>query len=618
MKSKDKFISKLNLDFLDAVILICIGVIAAIVPVVVRFAKTDMSVEEAVIRTDTYTFDAFSYYKSNLLVIAVAIMLIVVISGLFVGDSKFNVKNYYKNPIYICTAVYMLFVVLSTVFSSYKITAVSGISQRYESIYVLLAYMVTMIAVLYFVKDIVRAKTVLWLIVASALIIGIIGTFQTFGIDPFNTDLGQRIALGKYYEAGKSELSIEFVTTYATLYNPNCVGLYTALLTPVFFITALFTGKKTVLRYTLFAVSILMFISLIGSESEAGYIGFIAGALVIIAVGAIYTMRFASKRSSKIIYMGSIIGVTVIAVAVIAVNFSYISARAVQILNLDGNKVRSYVEDMRFIDNTVTVDTADGSFIVRASEDDERFFVTDTNGNIVEPNTIDIGEHVNTYNYDIGGAGSFTLKTENRLGLLTVRSMNIYLYADEDGNLYPLTKNKDFIDIHKEIPSIGFKNMQSIATGRGYIWSKSLPVMLSHIIIGSGPDSFLYEFPQHDVIGKLKYLGDPYTIVDKPHNTYLQIGINTGCISLIALIVLFAYCVISLLISLLKERYTDKFMFGLSLGLLGGVCGYLVCSLSTDSTVSVSPVFYCIIGLAFGLIKIIEKSRIESGTNESI
>jgi len=39
---------------------------------------------------------------------------------------------------------------------------------------------------------------------------------------------------------------------------------------------------------------------------------------------------------------------------------------------------------------------------------------------------------------------------------------------------------------------------------RGYIWSRSLPLLRNTILVGYGPDTFAMNFPQHDIAGKVK------------------------------------------------------------------------------------------------------------------
>ena len=57
-----------------------------------------------------------------------------------------------------------------------------------------------------------------------------------------------------------------------------------------------------------------------------------------------------------------------------------------------------------------------------------------------------------------------------------------------------------------------------------------------------GADTFAMYFPQADYAGKynIGYFSDTRNvIVDKPHNMYLGIAVNTGVISLIAVLCIF-------------------------------------------------------------------------------
>jgi hypothetical protein len=84
-----------------------------------------------------------------------------------------------------------------------------------------------------------------------------------------------------------------------------------------------------------------------------------------------------------------------------------------------------------------------------------------------------------------------------------------------------------------------FDGRERFASSRGYIWSRSVPMLKDTVLIGHGPDTYVLEFPQHDYVGKLNSFSSHRMIVDKPHNMYLQIGINTGLISLIGLLALY-------------------------------------------------------------------------------
>ena len=69
-------------------------------------------------------------------------------------------------------------------------------------------------------------------------------------------------------------------------------------------------------------------------------------------------------------------------------------------------------------------------------------------------------------------------------------------------------------------------------SGRGYIWTRSLQMVSQTIFLGHGPDTFALFFPNYDPY-KVFY-SQPQTLIDKPHNMYLQIWLNLGGLAALA------------------------------------------------------------------------------------
>ncbi len=182
--------------------------------------------------------------------------------------------------------------------------------------------------------------------------------------------------------------------------------------------------------------------------------------------------------------------------------------------------------------------------------------------------------------------------------MVTLKLKNtIFLFGLANDKLYLLSNKGNIIDINKPIEHFGFDGYERIASSRGYIWSRSFPLIKKSILIGSGPDTFVFDFPQNDIVGKLKFHASPYIIIDKPHNFYLQTIINTGLVSLLILLALFGYYFYTTIKFIMAK---NKFSI-LQLGFTSGIFGYLVSSLATDSVVSVAPVFWIILGLSFAI-----------------
>ena len=134
---------------------------------------------------------------------------------------------------------------------------------------------------------------------------------------------------------------------------------------------------------------------------------------------------------------------------------------------------------------------------------------------------------------------------------------------------------------------------------RGYIWSRTIPILPDYLVLGAGPDCFLYEFPQDDILGKLYAYGTGSIVVDKPHNLYLQIFVNEGGIALLAFL---AVCV-SYLWDCFRlyggHRQNRNGLRGIAVGL--GVAGYLFAGFFNDSTVMTSTMFWILLGVGVGM-----------------
>ncbi len=178
-----------------------------------------------------------------------------------------------------------------------------------------------------------------------------------------------------------------------------------------------------------------------------------------------------------------------------------------------------------------------------------------------------------------------------------------------DNEIYLKNNKLEDVSLNANIPSFGFKGMEKFGTGRGFIWSRSLPVAFKSMIVGSGSDTFILVFPQNDLRGKLLYINNIFINVDKAHSIYLQYWINTGFLSLIGYLIILISTIIIAINSML-ETGKDKNVHKLSLlsdnerfkviMILGFICsivGYSVSGLTADQNIVVSPLYWSIVGI---------------------
>ena len=167
-----------------------------------------------------------------------------------------------------------------------------------------------------------------------------------------------------------------------------------------------------------------------------------------------------------------------------------------------------------------------------------------------------------------------------------------YLYRSDAGEYFYLngyTRPEKFVTA----PYVGFQGREGFATGRGYIWSRTLglfPQMgVKELLLGYGPDTFSTVFPQNDV--KKYILTDfPYKmIVTRPHSIYLQTTVQMGMPFALALLWLLLHG----MYSCLKQGQVGHAALLLT---------FALCGLFYDSNPVVTPVFMLIIGMTGNMI----------------
>ena len=174
-----------------------------------------------------------------------------------------------------------------------------------------------------------------------------------------------------------------------------------------------------------------------------------------------------------------------------------------------------------------------------------------------------------------------------------------------------IINSKKIVKLDK-IPRIGFASNPNFGSGRGTIWAHSFPLLKKTVVIGTGADTYCAVYPQNDYAFKYnKGQGDVahnlYLIVDKPHNMYLHMGIGTGIISLLAILLLYGTYLVQSFKLFWKRNLENDFLSYAGVGTFLGCTGFMVTGLVDDSTVSVMPLFYGLLGMGIAINMIIKR-----------
>jgi hypothetical protein len=178
-----------------------------------------------------------------------------------------------------------------------------------------------------------------------------------------------------------------------------------------------------------------------------------------------------------------------------------------------------------------------------------------------------------------------------------------YYYYTDLGTLTKLTED-NVSDSFEPL-----ENVSSLANGRGYIWNKTIAILKHYVLFGSGADTYALAFPNGDFVSKYNN-GYDNLILTKPHNLYLQIAVQTGIISLICFLVFYLWYFFSSL-RLYWKRPIKGICAVTGFAIMLGTAGYMISGLANDSTVTISPLYWALVGAGIGLNQRVRSTPIE-------
>lgn len=534
----------------------------------------------------TQDFDFYSYYKMLLFLIFTAIAVGLVLVKFIAAD--FDLK---KSYIYIYIIGFAVLSVFSYLLSPNRNIALLGYYGRYEGVITLVAYMF----ILFYTINTISTEDDVWFIfyalVFSSFIIGVIGISQFTGHDFLQTSFVKHLMISGVKGVNITQIAttIEKYMVYATLYHPDYVGSFMAIVVPLFLsLTVLLKKRKNKLIFGF--MSLFMLINLIGSRSRAG----IFGVLVSLMFFAVFYRKFLFRKWKYIVFL--IIGLIVVLFIGNRVTGGALFKKLFT-LNVDTRiSINSeQIENISISSNTVSIFTQDDVLNITLNEDGVQF--KDSNNKII-PTKMNNGKIVLDY-YKYKDC-SFQYGILDKTHVLAASVGNVKLaFGLTDKGVKFLDSRYQLVDI-QPVESFGFSGHEQLGSSRGYIWSRSLPLLKNTLFVGYGPDTFAAHFPQDDFIGKIKAYGNIGMLVDKAHDLYLQTAINTGVLSLIALLGIFATYFSQSFKLYFKSDYSETYsVFGVSIFV--GIVGYLAAAFFNDSVVSVAPIFWVLLGVGVSI-----------------
>lgn len=582
--------------------------------------------------------DFFSHYKVVLIIVCAVTALILLLYRLFV--QSFYIK---RSILYIPALVYIVFVLLSYAFSDEKDIAWMGWNDRFEGTLILMCYIFMVLYIMNIVNSEKNVKMIIYPLGVSSGILSLLGLSQAFDVDFFRTTIGQKLIMpNSPLESGsttwkmideaaaKGEQFLKFTfqnkEIYQTVYNINYVSFYLTLLIPVFGLLFI-QEKNSIVKKIIWGVLFgLLIFNLIGSASSGG----ILGMFVIVALALII---FNKKIITWWKPLTILIAITLLVGGVTYERWSPELAGAAK--SVLGIKKESKTPAAGSGESTDSTDTA---IETKAGDSGHKYDYFKNEGNTIEFSLdgnvarIDLSQDNQIVVYDKKDQ-IIEASQDSDSGLVKINDerfedMTIQPTSDEEGKelislglvgetqKWNFTKTENGVMMvnafgntlkAEKVPHWGFKNNPGFGSSRGYIWSRSFPMIKDTILVGNGADTYCVYFPHKDYIGKYNYGGNIDMVVDKPHNMYIGIATNTGLISLLALLAFFGIYIVQSF-KLYFRRDMESFLSFTGAGIFLGICGFLVSATVNDSSVSVMPMFYGLLGTGIAINMLIKKN----------
>ena len=460
----------------------------------------------------------------------------------------------------------------------------------------------------------------------GATIIGLLGTFQAMGIDWIQSDWAKPLITAEYARQNDMtnfsiKLNFGEGVSYVTLYNPNYVGSYISLAFP-YMLYLIVKGEKIWRRILAALTSVMLIVTLLASGSLTGVFGIAAGAFIL----GILLLPYLKKTRIPVIIC---IALSVILPAI------YMIVGSDTLQRLFGTEVKYSIDSIENNDNNLIITLYDTSVIeVRLDENaitDPAWAKKHTPQDILttvdgtgKPMNMEYNDGVATIMEPGYPAFSFSFESravdEGQVGAVQDGEMSLLHITDTDRD-WTFTvvdgKTKYFTELNKiddikKIKWFGYDGHWHFGSRRGYIWSRTNPMLLDTLFLGVGRDNFTYAYPNNDYVGK-KYMQYDSQTITKPHNMFLQIWTQDGLPALLA----FLFLYFLLLIRTIRLCYKkDRPESGKGITALGftiittvAATSYLLVGFSNDSTITTAPVYWCMLGAGYAAEAVCRKAK---------
>ncbi len=548
--------------------------------------------------------DFFLYYKA-VAVILLAIVMCAVLAYRYTKKKREFKWCYELVPV----LIYAVLTLLSSLFSQYRYFCFHGMAEIFESVWVLLGYCVILFYAYELINTIEDVDCVMrWLTVGLGVML-VIGVMQALGHDPFNMEFVKKMIISPKFwdELDRFSIVFEQGRVFLTLYNPNYVASYFALMLPVE-IALLVKTRKWVYRMIYVVMIGASLLCLLASGNRSGILAFL-GTIVLAVIVLFKHMLKAWK-----FVIPAALAATVFFAVFISKN-DMIIQKFIYLFNLP-DKTEYPVSRIDTGDEEVVFTYMGQEFHISYEIDAEgNIYVSMLDGNKQAVNhTLDSENLI--YAVQDTRFPAFAIQivrlNEEIAIKVTADYRDWYFKKGEDGTYYYYNIFGRWDKINNA-PHFAENFMSKTFEARGDIWAKTIPILKNCLLFGYGADTFTIAYPQDDYVDKV-YRGSQANIDAKPHCFYLQVAAQSGIPALIAVMVLYIWYLVTCFRLYIHASYENGLEI-IGVGLMLATFAYLISSVANDSTVAVAPIHWAMLGMGIAINEILKKQK-ENGSAE--
>lgn len=603
--------------------------IMAIVPLIVRIYPYYAELSQyAWFTADDLQIDYFSHGKAVALYAIGIYMLLLLITYTFLGKLEKR-----RTWILIPVVIYAVFAFVSSCISPYSSYSFKGVFEEHETIWVVLVYCLIVVYAYYMIRSVKEIRVLLYSFATGMLFLTVTGFMAAFNYSPLTFDWVTRLTIPSEHMEALDGI-VEYNADATTLYNQNYVGVYMSMAVPVLLFLLLDFNKnksfQTVKASILTILNVIVFATLLigtlfclyKSDSEAGILALCAG---IVFIPIVFWRKLWKHKTI------TLVGIAVAVVAVVVFGKAYLFPAINLLASQFTAESREHTLSSIHTDETGVTFTYKGKDIRFAIEEvDDSYLIFqayDGDGNILEAETDGWNftfteEPYSDFSvayYPIYDQLSMSITIKTLFTSLGGEAQHVnYIFTNQTGTgTYQMVSYYgQWCDLQNPERVTLFDGKEELFSGRFYIWSRSIPLLKQSAVLGIGADNFVFAFPQMDYVGRY-YSNYAYNeVFTKPHNMYLEIGIQYGVPALIAYLVLFGmYFVQSF--KIFSRKPLDSFEAKAGMGIFIAMIVYMITSLANDSTVVVAPVFWALWGIGLVINRMLE-DKVADKENSSV